>query len=86
MREKKIEINEIDKLVARRLRHKRRELGISLSQLGNHINVTVQQIQKYESGINRISSGKLYYIAKYLDVPVSYFFEDDWQFLMANAA
>lgn len=86
MREKKKEINEIDQLVARRLRYRRKELGIPLVKLSSHINVTTQQVQKYESGINRISSGKLYYIAKFLDVPVGYFFEEDWQHLMINAA
>lgn len=44
--------------------------------LGDAIGLTFQQIQKYETGGNRISSGRLYELAKVLDVPVSYFFQE----------
>jgi transcriptional regulator with XRE-family HTH domain len=44
--------------------------------LGDTVNVTFQQVQKYERGANRISASRLYTFAKVLNVPVSYFFED----------
>jgi transcriptional regulator with XRE-family HTH domain len=77
MREKKQEIREMDKFVSRKLRFRRKELGISQTKVGKYIAVSIQQIQKYESGVNRITSGKLYYIADLLKVPVEYFFEDN---------
>ena len=51
-------------------------LGMSQDQLGRGIGITFQQIQKYESGANRISATRLYDIACGLDVPVSFFFDD----------
>lgn len=79
MKEKKREISEIDRLVSRKLRFRRMQLGVTQSMIAKYINVTVQQVQKYELAINRISSGKLYHIAKFLGVPIGYFFdENEW--------
>lgn len=50
-------------------------LGLSQQQMADLIGVTYQQAHKYERGINRISAGRLYEIAKVLGVPVSYFYE-----------
>jgi transcriptional regulator with XRE-family HTH domain len=50
-------------------------LGLSQQALGDEVCVSVQQIQKYEKANNRISSGKLYHFANFLNVPVTYFFE-----------
>ena len=44
-------------------------------QLGKAVGIKFQQIQKYETGMNRVSASRLYEIAKALDVPVSFFFE-----------
>jgi transcriptional regulator with XRE-family HTH domain len=65
----------IDKYVGSRIRGKRTGLRISQGNLGRAIGVTFQQIQKYESGANRVGSSNLYKIAKALGVDVSFFFE-----------
>lgn len=68
-------VDDIDKLVSRNLKAKRLIMGLSQSDLADSIGVSVQQVQKYEKGVNRISSSKLYQLANLLDVPVSFFFE-----------
>ena len=62
--------------VGKRLRLRRTILGLSQEAIGNAIGVTFQQIQKYERGINRIGSSRLHDFSKFLNVPVSFFFED----------
>jgi len=69
-------VTTIDAHVGRRLKLRRINLGLSQQELGNLLNITFQQIQKYEKGINRISSGKLFEFSKALNIPVTYFFED----------
>ncbi len=64
-----------DKLVAKRIRTIRLLRGISQQQIAQALSVSIQQIQKYEKGTNRISSGKLYDLAKFLGVPITCFFE-----------
>ena len=64
----------IDHLVSKRLKMRRMILGLSQQELGEAVAVSIQQVQKYEKATNRISSGKLYSFAKFLKVPVSYFF------------
>jgi transcriptional regulator with XRE-family HTH domain len=66
---------EIDRVIGAKLRLRRGELGITQTQLANAIGVTFQQVQKYEQGTNRIGGSRLAGIAKALDVPVSYFFD-----------
>jgi transcriptional regulator with XRE-family HTH domain len=68
--------NLIDKQVGNRVRMRRMMLGISQTALGDALNVTFQQIQKYERGTNRISASSLQQIANTLNVPVSFFFGD----------
>jgi len=75
MSEKKGKADNIDRLVSRRLKVRRMMLGLSQYDLGSVVDVTVQQVQKYENASNRISSGKLYSFAKLLKVPVTYFYE-----------
>ncbi|ACG80175.1 transcriptional regulator, Cro/CI family (plasmid) [Phenylobacterium zucineum HLK1] len=67
--------NPVDVHVGRRVRLRRRELGVSQAWLADRLGLTFQQIQKYERGANRISASKLYAIAKLLEVPITYFFE-----------
>ena len=67
---------EVDVLVGARVRIRRKVLGISQAQLAQAVQLTFQQVQKYERGINRVSASKLYVIAQTLDVPIAYFFED----------
>ncbi|NRB10679.1 MAG: helix-turn-helix transcriptional regulator [Rickettsiaceae bacterium] len=71
----KSKVNNIDKLVSKKLRMRRVFLGLSQQDLATEINVSIQQVQKYEKAINRISSGRLYAMASFLKVPISYFFD-----------
>jgi transcriptional regulator with XRE-family HTH domain len=66
---------DIDRHVGARMRERRIMLGLTQQQMAELIGVTYQQAHKYEKGINRIASGRLYNIAQALGVDVSYFFE-----------
>ncbi len=66
----------VDLHVGKKIRLRRSILGMSQDLLGKEIGVTFQQIQKYERGINRVGSSRLYDFSKILKVPVGYFFED----------
>ena len=65
----------VDAHVGRRVRERRREIGMSQTKLGNALGIAFQQIQKYEVGANRVAAGRLWDIAKVLEVDVDYFFE-----------
>ncbi len=67
--------NPVDVYVGTRLKVRRMELGLSQNKIGEMTGITFQQVQKYEKGLNRIGSSRLYEFAKILKVPVSYFFE-----------
>ena len=75
MREAAATPNPIDVHVGRRVRLRRSELRLSQQILAEQLNVTFQQVQKYERGSNRISASRLFEISRALEVPVSYFFE-----------
>jgi transcriptional regulator with XRE-family HTH domain len=66
----------VDVHVGQRLRLRRKLSGLSQTELGEKIGVTFQQLQKYESGANRISASRLFDLSRVLDVPVSYFFDE----------
>ena len=66
--------NHIDLHIGQRLRHRRWLQGMTQLQLAEAIGVRFQQIQKYESGANRISAARLWDLAGALSVPVSYFY------------
>ncbi|MGC6517242.1 MAG: helix-turn-helix domain-containing protein [Candidatus Puniceispirillaceae bacterium] len=68
--------NAVDVHVGRRIRLRRTLLGMSQEQLGTALNITFQQVQKYERGTNRVSASRLWDISQIIDVPISYFFED----------
>lgn len=68
--------NPIDVHVGSRIRLRRTLLGISQTTLAEVIGLTLQQVQKYEKGTNRVSSSRLVDLANALDVSVPYFFED----------
>ena len=68
--------NPIDVHVGMRVHIRRTMRGMSQSKLGEALNVTFQQVQKYEKGKNRISASRLYQISQTLDVPISYFFDE----------
>lgn len=67
---------DVDHCVSLRIRQRRIMLGLTQQQMAELIGVTYQQAHKYETGINRISAGRLYQIAQALGVEVSYFFDD----------
>ena len=64
-----------DKHVGSRVRMRRMMLGMSQEKLGDALDLTFQQVQKYEKGTNRISASRLQQIAHILQVPVAFFFE-----------
>lgn len=65
----------VDRAVGARVATRRLALGLSQTALAQNIGVSFQQVQKYESGRNRISSSRLSEIAAALDVPMTYFFK-----------
>src|SRR2546421_12981132 len=66
----------IDDHVGARIRERRIMLGLTQQQLAEMIGVTYQQAHKYERGINRVSAGRLFEIARVLNAPITYFYED----------
>jgi len=62
-----------DKLIGERIRARRTELGLTQEQLAAGLDVSYQQIQKYESGASRIAASRLVALAARLDAPVTYF-------------
>jgi len=68
-------LNIIDQYVGKRLREKRLLSGFSQEVFAQKIEVTFQQVQKYEKGINRISASRLYCASVALEEPVGYFFD-----------
>ena len=66
---------EVDAHVGRRIRLRRSLLGLSQERLAAALQLTFQQVQKYETGSNRIGAGRLYALSRALGVPISYFFE-----------
>ena len=68
--------NPIDVHVGGRLRLRRTLLGLSQEALGEALGLTFQQIQKYERGSNRIGASRLFDLARALEVPVEYFYEE----------
>lgn len=65
----------IDVHVGKRIRHRRWTLGTTQQQLAERVGIKFQQIQKYETGMNRVSASRLWDIAGALSVPIAYFFE-----------
>ena len=65
----------IDIHLGRRLRRRRRILGLTQQQLAGACGVRFQQIQKYECAANRMSAARLWQLAEVLEVPISYFYE-----------
>ena len=66
---------DIDLHLGRRLRRRRRLMGLTQQQLAVQVGIRFQQIQKYECGANRISAARLWQLAEALEAPVNYFFD-----------
>lgn len=65
----------VDVHVGKRIRHRRWVSGTTQQQLADQVGIKFQQIQKYETGMNRVSASRLWDIAAALGVEVSFFFE-----------
>ena len=70
--------------LGKKLRMRRLSLGLTQTKVAQAINVTFQQIQKYEKGTNGVSSNRLMQLAQFLKVPIIYFFEDFKEFKDVN--
>ena len=86
MMENKKKPNPIDIHVGSRIRLRRTMLGMSQEKLGEALGLTFQQIQKYERGVNRIGASRLFDLARVLDVPIGFFFDDMSPELGGNTA
>ena len=72
--QKELDINLVDEYIGKRLKLRRVMLHMSQHELASMIGVTFQQVQKYESGANRISASRLFIIAKVLQVDIAFFY------------
>lgn len=66
----------IDVHVGTRIRLRRTLMGMSQERLGEALDLTFQQVQKYERGVNRVGASRLFDLSRVLDVPISFFFDD----------
>lgn len=73
--------DEIDVEIGKRLKRARVAAGLTQTDLGDHLGISFQQIQKYEKGRNRIGGGRLYKVARILGVKITYFFDGAEQLL-----
>lgn len=69
--------SEADVTLGHRIRLRRVEKQLSQAELGNHLGVSFQQVQKYEKGVNRVGAARLQQIADALEVPVMFFYDGD---------
>ncbi len=67
--------SEVDCHVGQQLRALRKEIGLSQTNLAESLGISFQQVQKYETGANRVAAGRLWDIANVLEVDLEYFFE-----------
>jgi len=74
--------NDFNKHLGNKLKIRRLALGLTQTKVAKAINVTFQQIQKYEKGLNGVSSIRLLQLANYLKVPINYFFEEFSEYLV----
>ena len=68
--------------LGKKLRLRRLSLGLTQTKVAQAINVTFQQIQKYEKGTNGVSSIRLLQLSNYLKIPINYFYEDFSEYLL----
>lgn len=76
----------VDVEVGRLIRQRRIDIGLTQAALANSVGICFQQLQKYESGKNRVGAGRLQSIASTLGVPITYFFSGDQNLLRAPGA
>ena len=75
-----------NKHLGNKLKLRRLALGLTQTKVAKAINVTFQQIQKYEKGTNGVSSNRLMQLSQFLKVPIIYFFEDYKEFKDINSS
>jgi transcriptional regulator with XRE-family HTH domain len=78
-------VHVIDSHVGKKIRYQRWKVGMTQAVLAERIGVKFQQVQKYETGANRISASRLWEVAKALEVPITFFFDDNPELLEQNA-
>jgi transcriptional regulator with XRE-family HTH domain len=71
----KRQVKSFDEHIGEKIRDLRIQRGLNQTELGEPLGVSHQQIQKYESGINRLSAGQLWLLCKFLDVPIASLFD-----------
>src|SRR5271155_3583783 len=67
---------DVDTYVGKRLRLRRTMMGLSQEAIAKAVGITFQQVQKYEKGANGMNANRLYEFAQFMQVPVTYFFDD----------
>lgn len=70
-------LSETDRLIGRRIKRRRKQLNVTQADLAVVLQMSFQQVQKYERGKNQIAASLLAEIAHQLGVPIGYFFEED---------
>jgi transcriptional regulator with XRE-family HTH domain len=70
----RVDAREVDLHVAMRLRERRLALGLTLQQVAERLGASYQQVYKYETGVNRLSAGRLFQLAEALEVGIGHFF------------
>ena len=66
--------SKINQFIGKKIRATRNKLGVSQEKLGEEIICSAQQVQKYETNLNRISAAKVYILSKAMNVPIQFFF------------
>lgn len=69
--------NDIDKKIGQCIKERRVFLNLFAKEIANALDITVAQLAKYEKGINKVAANKLPILAQILEVPITYFFEED---------
>ena len=77
---------DIDRRIGERIRQRRTEVGLTQEELGVALGCSYQQIQKFENGANRIAAAQLHALARRLEVPVGWFFDEDELTALAAAS
>jgi transcriptional regulator with XRE-family HTH domain len=75
------DVGTIDKIIGEKISKLRISRGLSRQDLAKKLGITHQQLQKYEKGINRISVGRLVDVSEKLKAPITYFFDNNNEFL-----
>jgi len=77
-------LNNIDSYVGKKLKEKRKQFGLTQTDLSKQVGISFQQIQKYETGQNRISASMLFKMSNILEVSLEYFFPKTPELLIEN--